>query len=226
MTLFKAVLFLLSSVIACAPCGAQQQLTQQTLIQQVLNPLRQHIVASYPISDLKVKFVDALGDSAVTLAVAQRYSVVGGHGIGGDTPLAFSGPRPDGAGPAVIIVFENFVERMQYGVKFAKSQKEYEEYLEDLLIGVYLHEYYHIKKQGFWKLNNTRAEMIAFEADCWKYTVEEILLPMQRGGRGKLLPGTFDDTVLALYTELKGKTSDPRWKKLFEDTYGKSKPSS
>lgn len=212
-----ALSFLLS--IVSIPCLAQEP-RMEIMFQQVFNPLRQQITTSYPIASLRQKFTEAVQDPTVTLSLAQKNSNVGGHGIGTDTPLAFSGPRPNVFQPAVIIVFENFVDRIKYA-NSTKSQKEYVEYMEDLLLSVYLHEYYHIKKQNFWRLTNSNAEVVSFEADCWAYTVREILIPMQQGGRGKLLPGTFEETVLLKYKEIKGDTTNPRWKAFFQESYGK-----
>lgn len=187
-----------------------QQVTLEQMTPVVLNPLRRQIVDSYPILSLRQKFVGAVNDKSVTLNITSR-SILGQK----NTPLAFSGSKM--GNPVIVIVYDNFLQRMTYA-RSVKGQKEYTEYLEDLLIAVYLHEYHHIKKQGFFG-GALGPKMVEFEKDCWAYTVKEILLPMQAQGRAKLLPGTFEETILILYRSLNGNTADKRWHDFFWQSY-------
>ncbi len=59
-----------------------------------------------------------------------------------------------------------------------------EQYLEDLFLAAYLHEYYHITVQDFWRMDppHDLTEVVAFEKDCWAYTCKVILLPLQKEG--------------------------------------------
>lgn len=220
-----AVLLLFVSVFVC-PLAAQSTVVankavMDRLFVEVFNPIRRHITTAYPVPSLRQKFVNAMMDQSVTLSLASRESDVHGRGLSGRGPLAFSGSRPDDINkPAVVVVYENFVDRMNYA-STVNNSLGYADYVEDIFLAMYLHEYYHIKQQGMWRGNNTTTQIVKFEEECWAMTVKDVLLPMQQSGRGRLLPGTFEETIVNLYNKVGGNISDPRWHQLFLDNYGK-----
>lgn len=190
------------------------------MIGEVFVPLRNRISSSYPIPELRDRFNAALQDPMMTFSLASRKSDVHGKGLKGEGPLAFSGPSPSGDVPAAIFIAENFRRRiiLAYG---AFSNQEAERYLEDLFLAVYLHEYYHIKKQNLWRLSLSNSEIVDSEKDCWAYTCKDILIPMQNGGRGKLIPGTQEHAILSVYLQVGGDTDSAVWNSLMRKLYEK-----
>ncbi|MDO8594443.1 MAG: hypothetical protein Q7R93_02930 [bacterium] len=190
------------------------------MIAEVFVPLRNRISSAYPIPELQDRFSAALEDPMMTFSLASRKSDIHGKGFKGEGPLAFSGPRPDGTAPAAIFIAENFRRRiiLAYGTW---SNAEAEKYLEDLFLAVYLHEYYHIQKQNVWRLSLSNSEIVESEKDCWAYTCRDILIPMQKGGRGKLIPGTQEHTILSVYREVNGDTNSAVWDSWIRTLYEK-----
>jgi len=70
--------------------------------------------------------------------------------------------------------------------KYAGDEQKIQQLLEDKIIEVVMHEYYHLTEQDYWKKGKdiTRQEMTAVEVECYAYTCRELIGPMLEAGRG------------------------------------------
>lgn len=183
------------------------------MLRNVIIPMREKLKTGYPILELRRSFSELIDDKQVYFEFYPKFSTSGG-------PIAISAKGRNNPGqPTIVLFLENFRERMIRAYN-AYPPDQAEMCIEDLLLGVYLHEYFHIKKQGFYGGNvRNLEEMVDHESECWAYTCRDILQIMKQNNRGLLVPGSMDEGVYGVYSRLGGNTTDPEWRRMIHFLY-------
>ena len=180
---------------------------QQDFVANILLPTLDRAKISYPVPSIRTRFATCMkriSDGQVALQVSATPSHQGG------IAAAFK----DLGGKLIILIS---VPAAMDALVGARNDREL---FTDYLVGIMLHEEYHLIVQGGKRPDELSFdEMVQSESEAWWFTVKEVYLPMIRAGRMKLCDQATKEGLDA-YEQANGDRNHPAWIKFSRSATG------
>jgi len=184
-------------------------LTQEMIVDFVL-PLKTAVLTKYPIDSLREEFARACSDEAVRFSIAFLTDFWESKKEG--KSLWVVTVRVDGE-KLLIIINDRSLRQLLFTAVKEYPPNQVDAFLEDSLVLISLHEYYHATKQAEGiRGSPTSQEVFQMEAECWAYTCHDLIKVMEDNGRGFIDRSRLEGSVYKAYQRLGGKTDSEEWK--------------
>jgi hypothetical protein len=178
----------------------------QSMEKAFFEPLFKKLESGFPVISLREAFRTARRDDTVSPSYAGNAIRINGISIGG---LAMPFTHPQSGKPSVVFNCDRVRDKLMTSYSIYGAEKTVI-LAENMILTVYLHEYYHIKRQNFYRLV-TVPELRKFESECWEYTCRELFEPLEKIDRLILLPASLDTAMYRAYKDGGRTTNSILW---------------
>lgn len=181
---------------------------QKRFVYEVFFPLMDEAVLSYPVESLRARFAqtdERIKSGEIALAMSLVFPDV----------KALGGARTNEHGQPELIIWVQVVMELWQDIDGDR------ELFKDQIIGVILHEEYHLDHhQGDGSDDESPEIAVQQESEAWWYSIEQVYLPQINAGRLHHVDVSIRDGIRA-YRAAKGDPYSVAWQEFAEEATGR-----
>ena len=189
----------------------QPTMAQQVFVKNILLPTLDQAMISYPIASIHNRFIACMkriNTGQIALGVSATPSPQG----------AFAAAIKDPDGKLRILI------SVPVAMQTLSDINDDRELFTDYMVGIMLHEEYHLIVQGGYCPGELSFdEMAQSESEAWWFTIEEVYLPMIRAGRLQCVDQATMEGLTA-YRQAKGDKNHSAWVAFSKSATGLQQP--